>query len=84
MSTTTLGPCRPRSWGPGASSDHVRAPGCAPGSVVLPPANNLFVGDLLNCAMVLILLAPVGAGRTLGLDRAWESVSIEKRHGWLR
>lgn len=53
-------------------------------SVVLPPANNLFMDDHLIYAMLLILLAAVGAGRTLGLGRAWESVSIVKRHGWLQ
>ena len=53
-------------------------------SAVLPPANNLVMDDHLIYAMVLILLAAVGAGRTLGLGRAWESVSIVKRHGWLR
>ena len=47
-------------------------------------ANNLFMEDHLIYAMVLILLAAVGAGRTLGLGRAWESASIVKRHGWLR
>jgi thiosulfate dehydrogenase [quinone] large subunit len=53
-------------------------------TAVLPPANNLFMDDHLVYAMVLVLLAALGAGRTWGLGKAWESLSIVKHNGWLR
>jgi thiosulfate dehydrogenase (quinone) large subunit len=53
-------------------------------SVVLPPANNLFMDDHLIYALLLVLLAAIGAGRTVGLGRQWESLAIVKRHGWMR
>jgi thiosulfate dehydrogenase (quinone) large subunit len=53
-------------------------------SAVLPPANNVFMDDHLVYTMVLVLLTAVGAGRTLGFGRAWQSVAIVRRHGWLR
>ena len=53
-------------------------------TVVLPPANNVFMDDHLIYAMVLVLLAAVGAGHTLGLGRVWESLPVVRRHGWLR
>ena len=34
--------------------------------------------------MVLVLLAALGAGRTFGLGKAWESMSIVERNRWLR
>ncbi len=53
-------------------------------SAVLPPANNPFMDDHLVYAMVLVLLAALGAGRTLGLGRWWESLPLVQRLGWLR
>jgi thiosulfate dehydrogenase (quinone) large subunit len=53
-------------------------------SVVLPPANNLFMDDHLIYALLLVLLAAIGAGRTIGLGKWWESLAIVKRHGWIR
>jgi thiosulfate dehydrogenase [quinone] large subunit len=53
-------------------------------SVTLPPANNVFMDDHLVYAMILILLAAAGAGSTLGLGKAWESLPLVKRNGWLR
>jgi thiosulfate dehydrogenase (quinone) large subunit len=53
-------------------------------SVVLPPANNLFMDEHLIYALVLVALALVGAGRTLGLGTWWESLPLVKRNPWLR
>jgi thiosulfate dehydrogenase [quinone] large subunit len=53
-------------------------------SVVLPPANNVFMDDHLIYALVLVALALVGAGRTLGLGTWWESLPLVKRNAWLR
>ena len=48
-------------------------------SVVLPPANNPFMDDHIVYAIVLILLAGLGAGRFVGLGGAWERLAIVKR-----
>ncbi len=53
-------------------------------TAVLPPANNLFMDDHLVYAMVLVLIAALGAGRTFGLGKAWESMSIVEHNRWLR
>ena len=53
-------------------------------SVVLPPANNPFMDDHLVYALVLILLAGLGAGRFVGLGGAWERLAIVKRFGFLK
>lgn len=53
-------------------------------TAVLPPENNVLMDDHLIYAMVLVLLAAVGAGHTLGLGRVWESLPVMRRHGWLR
>lgn len=52
-------------------------------SVVLPPANNVFMDDHLIYAMVLILLAGMNAGHVLGLGHAWEGQRFVQRHRWL-
>jgi len=52
-------------------------------TVVLPPANNLFMDDHLIYALVLVLIAAMGAGSTLGLGKWWASLSIVQRHQWL-
>ena len=52
-------------------------------SVVLPPANNLFMDDHLIYAMVLVLLAALGAGHTVGLGRWWTNIPFVQRHRWL-
>jgi thiosulfate dehydrogenase [quinone] large subunit len=51
-------------------------------SVVLPPANNVFMDDHLIYASVLVLLALLGAGRYLGFGSYWERVT--KHNAWLR
>src|SRR4051794_7258949 len=53
-------------------------------SVVLPPANNLFMDDHIVYALVLVLLALLGAGRFLGLGGAWERLAIVQRHPFLK
>ena len=40
-------------------------------TAVLPPENNLFMDDHLIYAMVLVLLAAIGAGHTFGLGTWW-------------
>lgn len=49
----------------------------------LPPENNLFMDDHIIYALVLIGLAAVGAGKTLGLGEWWARTSLVQRHGWL-
>src|SRR3954447_1592872 len=53
-------------------------------SVVLPPANNLFMDDHLIYAGTLVLLALLGAGRWLGLGAFWEKLPLVKRSPILR
>jgi thiosulfate dehydrogenase (quinone) large subunit len=53
-------------------------------TVVLPPANNLFMDDHLIYAMVLVLITALGAGHTWGLGRTWERLSLVRRTPWLR
>ena len=53
-------------------------------TAVLPPANNPFMDDHLIYAGCSLLLAALGAGRTLGLGTWWESQPLVRRHGWLR
>ncbi len=52
-------------------------------SASLPPANNLFMDDHIIYALVLLGLAVVGAGNTLGLGRWWTKTGIVRRHPWL-
>jgi len=53
-------------------------------SAVLPPADNVFMDDHLIYALVLVVLAAAGAGRTLGLGSLWENLPVVRRHGWLK
>ena len=52
-------------------------------AAVLPPANNHFMDYHLVYALVLVVLALTGAGRTLGLGRRWERISLVNRYGFL-
>lgn len=52
-------------------------------SVVLPPDSNPFLDDHLIYAVVLVVLALLGAGRTLGLGRPWANTSLVRRLPWL-
>ena len=49
----------------------------------LPPENNLFMDDHIIYALVLIGLAAVGAGKTLGLGERWARTEVVQRYGWL-
>ena len=53
-------------------------------SASLPPANNPFMDEHLIYALVLIGLAPVSAGSTLGLGRWWTKSGLGRDHAWLR
>jgi thiosulfate dehydrogenase (quinone) large subunit len=53
-------------------------------SVVLPPANHIFMDDHLIYAMVLAMLALTGAGATLGLGAWWQNQSAVRRFPVLR
>ena len=53
-------------------------------TVVLPPDNNPFLDDHLINAGVLVGLALVGAGATLGLGKWWAALPIVKREPWLK
>jgi thiosulfate dehydrogenase [quinone] large subunit len=53
-------------------------------SAVLPPASNPFMDEHLIYAAVLVVLALLAAGNTLGLGRAWAATSLVKRAGWLK
>ena len=52
-------------------------------TAVLPPANNPFMDDHLIYAAVLVLLALLGAGKTLGLGRMWTATPLVRRNPWL-
>jgi thiosulfate dehydrogenase [quinone] large subunit len=52
-------------------------------TAVLPPETNPFMDDHLVYAAVLVLLAVLGAGRTLGLGRRWEETPLVRRMPWL-
>jgi thiosulfate dehydrogenase [quinone] large subunit len=53
-------------------------------TVVLPPDNNVFMDDHLIYALVLVLLAAIGAGHTLGLGTKWDEIPMVRRNPWLR
>jgi thiosulfate dehydrogenase [quinone] large subunit len=53
-------------------------------TAVLPPDNNPFMDDHLIYAAVLVLLALVGAGNTLGLGKAWAKLPLVRTNGWLK
>lgn len=52
-------------------------------TAVLPPANNPFMDDHIIYALVLLGLATVHAGNTLGLGRMWTNTTLVRRHPWL-
>lgn len=53
-------------------------------SAVLPPASNPFMDDHLVYAAILIVLALLGAGNTLGLGRRWAATPLVQRAPWLK
>lgn len=52
-------------------------------TAVFPPDNNPFMDDHIIYALVLLGLALVGAGNTLGLGRLWTRTNLVRKHGWL-
>jgi thiosulfate dehydrogenase [quinone] large subunit len=52
-------------------------------TAVLPPASNPFMDDHLVYAAVLIVLALLGSGNTLGLGRTWAATPLVQRAPWL-
>ncbi|MGC9665287.1 hypothetical protein ACNTMW_01890 [Planosporangium sp. 12N6] len=52
-------------------------------TVVLPPENNPFLDDHLINAAILVGLALVGAGNTLGLGKWWAGTALVRRLPWL-
>jgi thiosulfate dehydrogenase [quinone] large subunit len=53
-------------------------------SAVLPPDNNPFMDDHIVYALVLVLLALIGAGKTFGLGAMWERIPVVRDHAWLK
>lgn len=53
-------------------------------TAVLPPANNPFMDDHIVYALVLILLAMIGAGRALGLGGMWERLPFVRDRAFLK
>jgi thiosulfate dehydrogenase [quinone] large subunit len=53
-------------------------------TVVLPPENNVFMDDHLIYAGVLVGLALIGAGNTLGFGKFWSNLALVKRLPWLK
>ncbi|MFD0688660.1 DoxX family membrane protein [Actinomadura fibrosa] len=53
-------------------------------TVVLPPENNLFMDDHLIYAVLVVGLALVSAGDTLGLGRWWSRLGFVKRLPFLK
>lgn len=53
-------------------------------SAVLPPASNPFIDDHLVYAGVLIALALLAAGNTLGFGRMWARTPLVQRASWLK
>ncbi len=53
-------------------------------SAVLPPASNPFMDDHLIYALVLVLLAAIGAGHTFGLGDRWNALRLVQQRTWLR
>jgi thiosulfate dehydrogenase (quinone) large subunit len=52
-------------------------------SASLPPQDDLFMDNHIIYALVLLGLAVVGAGNTLGLGRWWSQTSLVRRFPWL-
>ena len=53
-------------------------------TAVLPPTTNPFMDDHLVYAAILIVLALLGAGNTLGLGRVWAATPLVQRAPWLK
>ena len=53
-------------------------------TAVLPPANNIFMDDHIIYALVLVMLALAGAGKTFGLGNRWEQIPAVRDHAILK
>jgi thiosulfate dehydrogenase (quinone) large subunit len=53
-------------------------------SAVLAPENNPFMDDHIVYAIVLVLLAALGAGKTLGFGAFWEKLPVVQRFPFLK
>jgi len=53
-------------------------------TAVLPPASNPFMDDHLIYAAILVVLALLAAGNTLGLGRVWAATPVVQRNPWLK
>jgi thiosulfate dehydrogenase (quinone) large subunit len=53
-------------------------------AAVLPPTTNPILDDHLIYAAILIVLALLAAGDTLGFGRAWAALPLVQRTGWLK
>ena len=53
-------------------------------SAVLPPENNLFMDDHLIYAGLLVALALVSAGDTVGLGKVWARLPLVQKAPWLK
>jgi thiosulfate dehydrogenase [quinone] large subunit len=53
-------------------------------AAVLPPATNPIIDDHLIYAAILIVLALLAAGNTLGMGRAWAAIPLVQRNPWLK
>jgi thiosulfate dehydrogenase [quinone] large subunit len=53
-------------------------------SVALPPETNPFMDEHLITAAVMVGLALVGAGKTIGLGKVWEKLPIVQKLPWLK
>ena len=52
-------------------------------SASLPPENDVFMDNHIIYTLVLLGLALVGAGNTLGLGRWWTQTTLVRRFPWL-
>lgn len=52
-------------------------------SASLPPENDVFLDSHIIYAVLLIGLATVGAGKTLGLGERWAQTELVQRYPWL-
>ncbi|MGC5311549.1 DoxX family protein [Micromonospora zamorensis] len=53
-------------------------------AAVLPPSSNPFMDDHLIYAAILIVLALLGAGNTLGFGKAWSATPLVRKATWLK
>ncbi|MEU7587838.1 DoxX family protein [Micromonospora sp. NPDC049230] len=53
-------------------------------AAVLPPSSNPFMDDHLIYAAILIVLALLGAGNTLGFGKAWSATPLVRNATWLK